>query len=71
MSVDQVPALHFLTLLRQDDESRQWKRAGEFIITVEADSALLQLPDHIEDKVLLYADHLTIIKFDSRNAAGY
>jgi hypothetical protein len=42
---------------------------GEFITTVDADSALLQLPDHIEIKVPLHVDHSTIVKFDSRNAA--
>jgi hypothetical protein len=60
-----------LTLLKQDPESRRWKRIGEFITRVEADSALLQLPDHIEDKVPLRADHSTMVKFDSRNAPGY
>jgi hypothetical protein len=39
--------------------------------TVDADSALLQLPDHVEDKVPLHADHSMIVKFDTRNAAGY
>jgi hypothetical protein len=39
--------------------------------TINADSALLQLPDHVEDKVPLHADHSTVIKFDTRNAAGY
>jgi hypothetical protein len=39
--------------------------------TVGADSALLQLPDHVEDKVPLHADHSMVIKFDTRNAAGY
>ena len=39
--------------------------------TVGADSALLQLPDHVEDKVPLHADHSTVVKFDTRNAAGY
>jgi hypothetical protein len=39
--------------------------------TVDADSALLQLPDHIEEKVPLHADHSTVVKFDTRNAAGY
>ena len=38
---------------------------------MDADTALLQLPDHIEDKVPLHADHSTIVKFDSRNAPGY
>jgi hypothetical protein len=39
--------------------------------TVVADSALLQLPDYVEDKVPLYADHSMVVKFDTRNAAGY
>lgn len=39
--------------------------------TISADSALLQLPNYIEDKVLLYIDHLEVVKFDMRNAAGY
>ncbi|KAL2840901.1 hypothetical protein BJX68DRAFT_271365 [Aspergillus pseudodeflectus] len=57
--------------LKFDPESRQWRRTGEFITAVGADSALLQLPDHTEDKVPLRADHSTIVKFDSRNASGY
>ncbi|KAF3389719.1 hypothetical protein DPV78_011759 [Talaromyces pinophilus] len=40
-------------------------------MTVAADSALLQLPDHVEDKVPLHADHSMMVKFDTRNAAGY
>ncbi|GAM43571.1 hypothetical protein TCE0_056r18491 [Talaromyces pinophilus] len=54
-----------------DTESGRWKRTGDFITTVDADSALLQLPDHIEDKVPLHADHSMMVKFDTRNAAGY
>ncbi|KAJ5884884.1 hypothetical protein N7495_009394 [Penicillium taxi] len=54
-----------------DSESGRWKRTGEFMTTVGADSALLQLPDHIEDKVPLYADHSMTVKFDTRNATGY
>ncbi|CAP91131.1 Pc13g00620 [Penicillium rubens Wisconsin 54-1255] len=54
-----------------DLESGCWKRTGDFMTTVDADSALLQLPDHIEDKVPLHADHSMIVKFDTRNAAGY
>ncbi|CAG8196739.1 unnamed protein product [Penicillium olsonii] len=54
-----------------DSESGRWKRTGDFMTTVDADSALLQLPDHVEDKVPLHADHSMIVKFDTRNAAGY
>jgi hypothetical protein len=38
---------------------------------VEKDSAILQLPDSMEDKIPLHADHSQIVKFDSRNAPGY
>ncbi|CAG7941474.1 unnamed protein product [Penicillium salamii] len=54
-----------------DSESGRWKRTGDFVTTVGADSALLQLPDHVEDKVPLHADHSMVVKFDTRNAAGY
>ncbi|KAJ5410945.1 uncharacterized protein N7487_005304 [Penicillium crustosum] len=47
------------------------KRTGDFVTTISADSALLQLPDHVEDKVPLHADHSEVVKFDTRNAAGY
>lgn len=39
--------------------------------TVGVDSALLQLPDQVEDKVPLRADHSMIVKFDKRDAPGY
>ncbi|KAJ5878253.1 hypothetical protein N7455_001718 [Penicillium solitum] len=32
---------------------------------------LALLPDHVEDKVPLHADHSEVVKFDTRNAAGY
>ncbi|KAJ6003887.1 hypothetical protein N7540_013169 [Penicillium herquei] len=57
--------------LELDSESGRWKRTGDFMTTVSADSALLQLPDHVEDKVPLHADHSMVVKFDTRNAAGY
>ncbi|KAJ5938334.1 hypothetical protein N7466_001468 [Penicillium verhagenii] len=54
-----------------DSESGRWKRTGDFMTIVGANSALLQLPDHVEDKVPLHADHSMLVKFDARNAAGY
>ncbi|KAJ5917518.1 hypothetical protein N7466_011072 [Penicillium verhagenii] len=54
-----------------DSESGRWKRTGDFVTTLGTDSALLQLPDHIEDKVPLHADHSMIVKFDKRDAPGY
>jgi hypothetical protein len=41
------------------------------VTTLSADSALLQLPNYIEDKVPLYVDHSMIIKFDKRDAPRY
>jgi hypothetical protein len=38
---------------------------------VDSDSALLQLPDSMEDKIPLYADHSMIVKFDDENDRGY
>lgn len=38
---------------------------------MDTESALLRLPDHIENKIPLHADHSMIIKFDNKNALGY
>jgi hypothetical protein len=32
---------------------------------------MLELPDQMEDKIPLHTDHSRIVKFDSKNAAGY
>lgn len=40
-------------------------------MAVDADSALLQLPDSIEDKIPLHADHSMMVKFDNRGNQGY
>ncbi|KAF1966815.1 hypothetical protein BU23DRAFT_573760 [Bimuria novae-zelandiae CBS 107.79] len=64
----------FKNLIRDrkvDSESRRWRRTGDFVTAVDADSALLQLPDSMEDKIPLDADHSIIIKFNSRNNRGY
>jgi hypothetical protein len=57
--------------LQQDGESKRWARTGDFVTAVDSDSALLQLPDAMEDKVPLDADHSMMVKFDSKNAQGY
>ncbi|KFY68927.1 hypothetical protein V496_00678 [Pseudogymnoascus sp. VKM F-4515 (FW-2607)] len=57
--------------LEFDSENKRWRRTGDFITTVDADSALLQLPDFMEDKIPLDADHSMIVKFDNKNNAGY
>lgn len=38
---------------------------------MDNDSALLQLPDSIEEKVPLDADHSMIVKFDTEDSRGY
>jgi hypothetical protein len=60
-----------LTSLRQDSKSKRWVRTGDFVTAVDSNSALLQLPDAMEDKVPLDADHSMMVKFDNRNARGY
>jgi protein SERAC1 len=57
--------------VQQDSESRRWRRTGDFVTAVDADSALLQLPDSMEDKIPLDADHSMIVKFDNKNNRGY
>ncbi|KAL4744587.1 hypothetical protein BDW72DRAFT_81032 [Aspergillus terricola var. indicus] len=57
--------------LEFDSEGERLRRTGKPITTVNADSALLQLPDHVEDKVPLHADHSMTVKYNTRNEAGY
>jgi hypothetical protein len=40
-------------------------------MAVDADSALLQLPDSMEDKIPVDSDHSMIVKFDNRNNRSY
>ncbi|KAF2682375.1 hypothetical protein K458DRAFT_390862 [Lentithecium fluviatile CBS 122367] len=64
----------FKNLMRDrkvDSESKRWKRTGEFVTAVNTDSALLQLPDSIEDEVPVDADHSMMVKFDSTSRQGY
>lgn len=57
--------------MSQDSEKNYWRRTGNFATAVDTDSALLQLPDHMEDKIPLHTDHSMIVKFDNKNALGY
>ncbi|RII11229.1 hypothetical protein CUC08_Gglean005702 [Alternaria sp. MG1] len=57
--------------LEFDSESKSWVRTGGYITAVDTDSALLQLPDSIEEKVPLDADHSMIVKFDTNDSRGY
>jgi hypothetical protein len=38
---------------------------------VDADSAVLQLPDSMETKIPLDSDHSQMVKFDSKHTEGY
>ena len=40
-------------------------------MVVSPDSALLQLPDYMEEKVPVDGDHYTIVKFDSKTNSTY
>ncbi|KFY31766.1 hypothetical protein V493_00848 [Pseudogymnoascus sp. VKM F-4281 (FW-2241)] len=64
----------FRNLIRDrkvDSESRRWRRTGDFVTAVDADSALLHLPPSIEDKIPLDADHSMMVKFENKNSRGY
>ncbi|KAI7759632.1 hypothetical protein LZL87_014155 [Fusarium oxysporum] len=64
----------FKNLIRDrkiDSKSKRWKRTGEFVTTVDTDSALLQLPDSMEEKIPIDSDHSMIVKFDNKNNRGY
>ncbi|KAJ5278291.1 hypothetical protein N7524_004444 [Penicillium chrysogenum] len=57
--------------LERNPDSGLWERTGDFITIVGTDSALLQLPDCMEEKVPLNADHSMVAKFNARSAPGY
>ncbi|KAM6504800.1 hypothetical protein FSOLCH5_015290 [Fusarium solani] len=64
----------FKNLIRDrkiDSESKRWRRTGDFVTAVDTDSALLQLPDSMEEKIPLDSDHSMIVKFDNKNNRGY
>ncbi|OBT82207.1 hypothetical protein VE02_08678 [Pseudogymnoascus sp. 03VT05] len=54
-----------------DRESSRWRRTGDFVTVVDADSALLQLPNSMEDKIPLDADHSIMVKFNNTSDRGY
>ncbi|RKK27668.1 hypothetical protein BFJ66_g16550 [Fusarium oxysporum f. sp. cepae] len=57
--------------LEFNNETKRWERTGSFVTAVETDSALLQLPDSMEEKIPLDSDHSMIVKFDNKNQRGY
>jgi hypothetical protein len=48
-----------------------WNRSGAFITAVDPSAAFLQLPDSLEIKIRVDADHSKIVKFDSRQYHTY
>ncbi|KAL1637636.1 hypothetical protein SLS58_009239 [Diplodia intermedia] len=57
--------------LTHDSTAGRWQRTGSFATAVGTDSALLNLPDHMEEKIPLPSDHSMMVKFDSRDSKGY
>ena len=48
-----------------------WARAGENITVVSQDSALLELPSNVEERMAVEGNHSTMVKFSTRNNANY
>ena len=48
-----------------------WARTGEYITLVSKESALLGLPQTMEEKVAAGGNHSTMVKFSSRNNPDY
>ena len=48
-----------------------WARTGEYITLVSKDSALLGLPQAVEERVAAGGNHSTMVKFSSRSNPGY
>ncbi|RGP78881.1 ankyrin repeat-containing [Fusarium longipes] len=57
--------------LEFNTQAKRWERTGSFVTAVDTDSALLQLPDSMEEKIPLGTDHSMIVKFDARQSPGY
>ncbi|RFN52394.1 hypothetical protein FIE12Z_3325 [Fusarium flagelliforme] len=57
--------------LQFNSDTERWQRTGEPFVAVDTDSALLQLPDHLEEKIPVDADHSMIVKFDGNTSKTY
>lgn len=60
-----------LTVSQQNTEKKEWERTGDYFEAVSPESALLQLPNMIEENIPLDADHSRIVKFNARSDPGY
>ncbi|PGH08105.1 hypothetical protein AJ79_06105 [Helicocarpus griseus UAMH5409] len=57
--------------LVRNKKSKTSGRTGKGEIAVDANSAILHLPDHMEPKIPIERDHSNIVKFDSKSDSGY
>jgi hypothetical protein len=57
--------------LELDPETQAWVQTGAYITPVDLGSALLELPDSMEAKVKVDADHSHMVKFDAKNNEAY
>ena len=48
-----------------------WARTGEYITLVSKDSAILGLPQAVEERVAAGGNHSTMVKFSSRTNPDY
>jgi protein SERAC1 len=55
----------------KDPETQMWGRTGSHMTAVDSESAILQLPDNLETKIPVNADHSHIVKFDSASDQSY
>ncbi|KAJ8109396.1 hypothetical protein OPT61_g7492 [Boeremia exigua] len=62
---------HATPRLEFDHASKRWMRSGVHQIAVDPNSALLQLPSHLERKVPISANHSTIVKFEAKSSPGF
>ncbi|KAI9688231.1 MAG: hypothetical protein M1822_001737 [Bathelium mastoideum] len=57
--------------LQFDSVQNCWTRTGDFVTAVDINSALLGLPEQVEEKIPLDANHSDIVKFNHKFAFGY
>ena len=48
-----------------------YARKGEYLEYVPRDSAILDLPGHLEQKIVVDSDHSNMVKFDHRSDRTY
>jgi hypothetical protein len=51
--------------------TKSWGRTGDYLTAVDSGSALLDLPDRVENKIPVNADHSHIVKFVHRKDNTY